>query len=49
MLEAIRRAKAVYDNKTEWGKVMQRAMKTDFSWAASAKLYIGLYKELCGE
>ena len=24
-------------------------MKADFSWKQSAKLYIGLYKELAGE
>ncbi len=49
MLDAIRRAKAYYDNKSDWSKLMTRGMKTDFSWAASAKLYIGLYKELTGE
>lgn len=49
MLAQIRRAKGVYDNKPEWKKLMVRAMNADFSWEASAKLYIGLYKELCGE
>ena len=49
MLTAIRRAKQYYDNRSEWSKMVTRAMKTDFSWASSAKLYIGLYKELCGE
>ena len=49
MLHAIQRAKGMYDNKAEWKKLMTRAMKADFSWEASAKLYIGLYKELCGE
>ncbi len=49
MLNAVRRAKGVWDNKSEWSKLVTRAMKADFSWAASAKLYIGLYKELCGE
>ncbi|MGN0682661.1 MAG: glycogen synthase, partial [Oscillospiraceae bacterium] len=48
MLNAIRRARECYRNKTEWSKLMTRAMKADFSWASSAKLYIGLYKELCG-
>ena len=36
-------------NKTEWNKLVTRAMKADFSWKQSAKLYIGLYKELAGE
>ena len=49
MITAVRRAKGVYDNKSEWSKLVTRAMKADFSWEASAKLYIGLYKELCGE
>ncbi len=49
MLTAIRRAKEYYDNRSEWSKLITRAMKADFSWATSAKLYIGLYKELCGE
>lgn len=48
MLNAIRRAKGYYDNKSEWSKLVTRAMKADFSWETSAKLYIGLYKELCG-
>ena len=52
MLASIRRARDVWANKTEWSKLVTRAMKADFSWAqsaTSAKLYIGLYKELCGE
>ena len=49
MLASIQRAKGYYDNKSEWTKLMTRAMKTDFSWAKSAQLYIGLYKELTGE
>ena len=28
--------------------LMTDAMKNDFSWDSSAKLYIGLYEELCG-
>ena len=42
-------SRAMFDNKAEWKKLAVRAMKADFSWEASAKLYIGLYKELCGE
>ena len=49
MLGAIQRAKEAYDNRMSWGRLVTRAMKADFSWAQSAKLYIGLYKELCGE
>ena len=49
MQGSIQRAKSVYDNRMAWGKLVTRAMKADFSWEQSAKLYIGLYKELCGE
>lgn len=49
MLDAIHRAKAYYDNRQQWSKLVTRAMKADVTWKSSAKLYIGLYKELCGE
>ena len=49
MLGAIQRAKEAYDYRMSWGRLFTRAMKAAFSWAQSAKLYIGLYKELCGE
>ena len=49
MLYAVKRAKDCYWNKTEWNKLVTRAMKADFSWKQSAKPYIGLYKELAGE
>ncbi len=29
-----------------WGRLMTRAMKTDFSWAESAKSYLGLYESM---
>lgn len=46
MLDAIRRAKHDYDNKLEWNSLMKRAMECDYSWGASADLYIDLYKQL---
>lgn len=46
MLSAVRRAKELYDKRAQWGKLSAKCMRADFSWAASAKLYIGLYKEL---
>lgn len=49
MLDACRRAKDYYYNRTEWGKLVSHAMKQDFSWARSAELYLGLYRELCGD
>ena len=49
MLGAIRRAKDLYWDKKNWNALVTRAMKADFSWKQSAKLYLGLYHELCGK
>ena len=46
MLGACRRAKGAYENKPFWEKIQKQAMAADFSWAQSAELYLGLYKEL---
>lgn len=47
MLNTIRYAEKVfYKNKREWNKMAERAMKADFSWANSAKLYEDLYEGL---
>ena len=37
-----------YDDKPMWERLMKRAMKTDFSWAASARKYMELYRNLLG-
>ena len=47
MLGAINRAKEVYEDQPRWKKLVETGMKKDFSWKQSAKLYIGLYEELC--
>ena len=44
MLDAIRRAVSVYENKEEWNACVKNAMSGDYSWKASAKKYIDLYK-----
>lgn len=49
MLGAITRAKELYGDKRAWGNLVTRALKADFSWKQSAKLYIGLYNELVGK
>ncbi|MBQ3919629.1 MAG: glycogen synthase [Oscillospiraceae bacterium] len=49
MLNAVTRAKDRFDDREGWKKLMVDAMNCDYSWHSSAKLYIGLYKELCGE
>lgn len=46
MLDAVKRAKAVYDTSFEWKKLIKRAMECDYSWSASADAYIEMYKEL---
>jgi starch synthase len=47
MLDTLKRAHDYYNDKKAWGALVTRAMKTDFSWKKSAKLYMGLYEELC--
>ncbi len=49
MLDAVRRAKELYDEPKAWKNLMTAAMKCDYSWAASAELYLGLYRELAGD
>ncbi|NCA92721.1 glycogen synthase GlgA [bacterium] len=46
MLDAIRRAVATYYNKEEWSACVTNAMSADYSWKASAKEYVQLYKNL---
>lgn len=46
MLGAIKRGLALYQDQEQWSRILQNAMKTDFSWKKSAKQYIKLYKEL---
>jgi starch synthase len=44
MLEAVRRAIALYGRKRIWHGIMKRAMSQDFSWNRSAEKYVGLYR-----
>jgi starch synthase len=45
MLEAIKRARKAYDNRTSWLSLVKRCMQQDFSWEASARAYSDLYEE----
>jgi len=45
-LGTIVRALETYKYKKVWQDLMRRAMKTDFSWEASAKKYFQIYKKL---
>ena len=46
MLDAIHRALGAYHDKATWPVLIERAMRSDFTWARSAGEYIRLYKEL---
>ena len=46
MLDALVRARSLYDDKKKWGVLVTKALKEDFSWKKSAELYIGLYKDI---
>ncbi|MDR2091550.1 MAG: glycogen synthase GlgA [Clostridiales bacterium] len=46
MLDAITRAIDVYHDKEEYLKVVKNGMKSDFSWAESARKYEELYRNI---
>jgi len=46
MLDAVKRAKADYDNKEKWKSLVIRAMCCNFSWEASAETYEKMFEEL---
>ncbi len=49
MLDQIRYAKHIFQNrKVEWNRMIDRAMRTDYSWARSALKYQELYDWLIG-
>ena len=48
LLGALQRAIELYGDATAWRHVMRRAMTRDFSWGASARHYLTLYRELAG-
>lgn len=43
-LTAVVRATEAFRNKTEWARLIKRAMEQDFSWQKSAEKYIDLYE-----
>ncbi len=49
MLDTIRYAEKIYyGKKREWNKIVERAMKADFSWEVSARKYQEMYDWLIG-
>jgi len=49
LLSVLRRAVAVYQNRSIWGHLVQTGMTTDVSWARSAKAYNRLFILLVGK
>jgi len=45
LLEAIKRALQVYQNRTVWEKLMARGMAEDFSWEQAAREYVRVYEK----
>ncbi len=46
LLEAIKRAMILYNDKNAWTKIQAHAMSKDFSWRHSAEQYLKLYRSL---
>ncbi len=46
MLDAVRRAIELYNNKPLWRALRKNAMSQDFSWKKPAEQYIEIYKEI---
>lgn len=46
MMEAITRSLALYRKKPLWRKLQKAGMEKDFSWRASAKLYVELFERM---
>lgn len=44
MLDAIKRAIITYKDKNLWAQIQKRGMTADFSWEASARKYLEIYK-----
>jgi starch synthase len=45
LIQAIKRALALYQKKTDWNKVVATGLKSDFSWEKVIPEYIDLYKK----
>jgi starch synthase len=46
LFNTIQRALAVFADQHAWRKLMKQGMQKDFSWEASAKKYVALYKNV---
>jgi len=48
LLQALDRALSLRQQGKEWSTIMKNAMRADFSWARSARLYANIYHGLAG-
>jgi starch synthase len=48
LVQAVRRALAVFRNRPAWTRIQQAGMRQDHSWDASAGEYVKVYKDLVG-
>ena len=48
LVKGIKRAIKLFQNKENWQKMVTNGMNCDFSWSASAKKYVDLYRTLKG-
>jgi starch synthase len=46
LVEAVRRALAVWRDPARWRDIQRAGMARDFSWSAAARRYAGLYSRL---
>lgn len=46
LVECVRKSVSLYNNKAEYNKMVISAMRADFSWENSAKVYDTLYKNI---
>jgi starch synthase len=47
--DAIKRSREIFRDRELWGKLMDRAMARNFSWATAAERYEKLYREIAGQ
>jgi starch synthase len=49
MKDAVGRAVSLFHDKERWQKLVKEAMQSDFSWNASAKKYVDLYRSIANK
>lgn len=45
LLKSVKKALSLYQNKNMWESLLHNAISSDFSWGASAKKYLSLYRK----